>query len=119
MANDIIDITVTDNSDNVQINATPNLVTINVSNTSGNIIGSNYYLVSGYAALPVVGDLTTLYITNDTSLMYRWNGSAYIQVNSVTSVFLPVLGSVKTIPGRNTPVPCAGYDLPPPTEGAA
>ena len=85
MANDIIDIIVTDNSDNVQINATPNLVTINVSNTSGNIIGSNYYLVSSYAALPVVGDLTTLYITNDTSLMYRWNGSAYIQVNSVTS----------------------------------
>jgi predicted heme/steroid binding protein len=85
MANDIIDITVTDNSDNVQINATPNLVTINVSNTSGNIIGSNYYLVSSYAALPVVGDSTTLYITNDTSLMYRWNGSAYIQVNSVTS----------------------------------
>jgi predicted heme/steroid binding protein len=85
MANDIIDITVTDNSDNVQINATPNLVTINVSNTSGNIIGSNYYLVSSYAALPVVGDSTTLYITNDTSLMYRWNGSAYTQVNSVTS----------------------------------
>ena len=85
MANDIIDITVTDNSDNVQINATPNLVTINVSNTSGNIVGSNYYLVSSYAALPVVGDSTTLYITNDTSLMYRWNGSAYIQVNSVTS----------------------------------
>ena len=85
MANDIIDIIVTDNSDNVQINATPNLVTINVSNTSGNIIGSNYYLVSSYAALPVVGDSTTLYITNDTSLMYRWNGSAYIQVNSVTS----------------------------------
>ena len=85
MANDIIDIIVTDNSDNVQINATPNLVTINVSNTSGNIVGSNYYLVSSYAALPVVGDSTTLYITNDTSLMYRWNGSAYIQVNSVTS----------------------------------
>jgi len=85
MANDIIGIVVTDNSDNVQINATPNLVSINVSNTSGNIIGSNYYLSSSYGALPVVGDTTTLYVTNDTSLMYRWNGLSYTQVNSVTS----------------------------------
>jgi len=85
MANDIIGIVVTDNSDNVQINATPNLVSINVSNTSGNIIGSNYYLSSSYGALPIVGDTTTLYVTNDTSLMYRWNGSSYTQVNSVTS----------------------------------
>ncbi|CAB4148287.1 hypothetical protein UFOVP520_51, partial [uncultured Caudovirales phage] len=82
MANDIIDIIVTDNSDNVQINATPNLVTINVSNTSGNIIGSNYYLASTYSALPITGDTTTLYVINDTSLMYRWNGFAYVQINS-------------------------------------
>ena len=85
MANDIIDIVVTDNSDNVQLNVTPNLVSINVSQTSGNIIGSNYFLASTFAALPLTGDLTTLYITNDTSLLYRWNGSTYIQVNSVTS----------------------------------
>jgi len=85
MANDIIDIIVTDNSDNVQLNVTPNLVSINVSNTSGNIIGSNYYLSSSYGALPVLGDTTILYVTNDTSLMYRWNGSSYTQVNSVTS----------------------------------
>ena len=85
MANDIIDIIVTDNSDNVQLNVTPNLVTINVSQTSGNIIGSNYFLANNYAALPATGESTTLYITNDTSLMYRWSGSAYVQVNSVTS----------------------------------
>ena len=85
MANDIIGIVVTDNSDNVQLNVTPNLVTINVSQTSGNIIGSNYFLANNYAALPVTGESTTLYITNDTSLMYRWSVSAYVQVNSVTS----------------------------------
>jgi hypothetical protein len=82
MANDIIDIVVTDNSDNVQLNVTPNLVSINVSQTSGNIIGSNYYLASTYGALPVTGDTTTLYVINDTSLMYRWSGSAYVQINS-------------------------------------
>jgi hypothetical protein len=82
MANDIIDIVVTDNSDNVQLNVTPNLVSINVSQTSGNIIGSNYYLASTYGALPITGDTTTLYVINDTSLMYRWSGSAYVQINS-------------------------------------
>ena len=82
MANDIIDIIVTDNSDNVQLNVTPNLVSINVSQTSGNIIGSNYYLASTFSALPITGDLTTLYVINDTSLMYRWSGSAYTQINS-------------------------------------
>jgi hypothetical protein len=85
MSNDIIGIVVTDNSDNVQLNVTPNLVTINVSQTSGNIIGSNYFLANNYAALPATGESTTLYITNDTSLMYRWSVSAYVQVNSVTS----------------------------------
>lgn len=82
MANDIIDIIVTDNSDNVQINATPNLISINVSQTSGNIIGSNYFLASTFGALPITGDTTTLYVINDTSLMYRWSGSAYTQINS-------------------------------------
>jgi len=82
MANDIIDIIVTDNSDNVQLNVTPNLVSINVSQTSGNIIGSNYYLASTFSALPITGDLTTLYVINDTSLMYRWSGSTYAQINS-------------------------------------
>jgi hypothetical protein len=82
MANDIIDIVVTDNSDNVQINATPNLITINVSNTSGNIIGSNYFLASTLGALPITGDLTTLYVVNDTNKMYRWNGSTYIEISA-------------------------------------
>jgi hypothetical protein len=82
MANDIIDIVVTDNSDNVQINATPNLVSVNVTNTSGNIIGSNYYLANTFGALPAIGDTTILYVVNDTSLMYRWSGSAYTQINS-------------------------------------
>jgi hypothetical protein len=82
MANDIIGIVVTDNSDNVQLNVTPNLVSINVSQTSGNIIGSNYFLASTFGALPITGDTTTLYVINDTSLMYRWSGSAYTQINS-------------------------------------
>jgi len=86
MANDIIDIVVTDNSDNVQINATPNLVSINVSNTSGNIIGSNYFLVSTFGALPAIGETTILYVVSSTSLMYRWNGSAYVQINSIGTI---------------------------------
>jgi hypothetical protein len=84
MANDIIGIVVTDNSDNVQINATPNLVSINVTNTSGNIIGSNYYLSSTFSALPAIGDLTILYLVSDTNKIYRWNGSSYIEVSSST-----------------------------------
>jgi len=86
MANDIIGIVVTDNSDNVQINATPNLVSINVTNTSGNIIGSNYFLSSSFSALPTIGDTTTLYVVSDTSFMYRWNGSAYVQIYSTAAV---------------------------------
>jgi hypothetical protein len=86
MANDIIGIVVTDNSDNVQINATPNLVSINVTNTSGNIIGYNYYLASTFGALPAIGENTVLYVVNTTSLMYRWNGSAYVQINSISSI---------------------------------
>ena len=86
MANDIIGIVVTDNSDNVQINATPNLVSINVTNTSGNIIGYNYYLASTFGALPAIGENTVLYVVSATSLMYRWNGSAYVQINSIGSI---------------------------------
>jgi len=82
---DVIDLIVTDNRDNVLINATPNLFTINVSNTSGNIIGSNYYLASTLNALPAVGDPTILYVVNDTNKIYRSSNSLYIEISPTSS----------------------------------
>jgi hypothetical protein len=82
---DVIDLIVTDNRDNILINATPNLFTINVSNTSGNIIGSNYYLVSTLNALPAVGDPTILYVVNDTNKIYRSSNSLYTEISASAS----------------------------------
>jgi hypothetical protein len=79
---DVIDLIVTDNRDNVLINATPNLFTINVLNTSGNIIGSNYYLASTLNALPAVGDSTILYVVNDTNKIYRWVNTIYTELSA-------------------------------------
>lgn len=82
---DVIDLIVTDNRDNILINATPNLFTINVSNTSGNIIGSNYYLASTLNALPAVGDPTILYVVNDTNKIYRSSNSLYTEISASAS----------------------------------
>ncbi len=38
--------------------------------------------VANYAALPVTGEPSKIYVTLDNNYIYRWSGSAYIRVNS-------------------------------------
>lgn len=38
--------------------------------------------VSSYSTLPATGTSSKIYVTQDTSLLYRWNGSGYVQLNT-------------------------------------
>jgi len=41
------------------------------------------------AAFPVSGNLLSIYVTEDTNLVYRWNGSAYIKIASSGTIEQP------------------------------
>jgi hypothetical protein len=38
--------------------------------------------VANFAALPAVGELSVIYVTLDTNLVYRWSGSVYVEISA-------------------------------------
>jgi hypothetical protein len=53
--------------------------------------GEEFIEVANYAALPVTGSTSVMYVTLDTNKLYRWSGSTYVEI-SPTEV--PTLASV-------------------------
>jgi hypothetical protein len=50
--------------------------------------------VANYAALPVTGETGKIYITIDTSLLYRWGGTVYVQVGGQDPVWGGIVGDI-------------------------
>ena len=50
--------------------------------------------VANYAALPVTGETGKIYITIDTSLLYRWGGTVYVQVGGQDPVWGGIVGTL-------------------------
>ena len=42
--------------------------------------GEEFIEVANYAALPVTGEASKIYVTLDTNKLYRWTGSTYVEV---------------------------------------
>lgn len=43
--------------------------------------GEEFIEVANYAALPVTGEASKIYVTLDTNKLYRWTGSTYVEVS--------------------------------------
>ena len=52
--------------------------------------------VANYAALPVTGETGKIYITINTSLLYRWSGTVYVQVGGSDPVWGTILGTLSS-----------------------
>jgi hypothetical protein len=50
--------------------------------------------VANFAALPVTGETGKIYITIDTSLLYRWGGTVYVQVGGQDPVWGGIVGDI-------------------------
>jgi hypothetical protein len=53
------------------------------------------------ASFPVTGDLTILYIAQNTNLTYRWTGSAYVLVGDGTGTVSPEVTRMVAVTTRN------------------
>jgi len=50
--------------------------------------------VANFAALPVTGETGKIYITIDTSLLYRWGGTVYVQVGGQDPIWGGIVGDI-------------------------
>ena len=52
--------------------------------------------VANYAALPATGETGKIYITLDTNKVYRWSGSAYIEIAANSAVWGSITGTLSS-----------------------
>jgi len=52
--------------------------------------------VANYAALPATGETGKIYITLDTNFIYRWSGSAYIEIKDSSAVWGAITGTLSS-----------------------
>ena len=60
--------------------------------------GSEEFIeVANYAALPVTGDTSVIYVTLDDNKLYRWTGSTYVELSGMTIDANPTDGSANAV----------------------
>jgi len=52
--------------------------------------------VATYSALPVTGETGKIYVVLDTNLIYRWSGSAYIEIKDSSAVWGAITGTLSS-----------------------
>jgi hypothetical protein len=52
--------------------------------------------VATYSALPVTGEVGKIYVVLDTNLIYRWSGSAYIEIKDSSAVWGAITGTLSS-----------------------
>ena len=52
--------------------------------------------VATYSALPTTGETGKIYVVLDTNLIYRWSGSAYIEIKDSTAVWGAITGTLSS-----------------------
>lgn len=51
---------------------------------------------ANFAALPVVGESSKIYVTLDTNKQYRWGGTAYVEISASTAVWGSISGDINS-----------------------
>ena len=59
--------------------------------------GEEFIEVANYAALPVTGESSKIYVTLDTNKLYRWTGSTYVELSGMTIDANPTDGSANAV----------------------
>lgn len=59
--------------------------------------GEEFIEVANYAALPVTGSTSVIYVTLDTNKLYRWTGSTYVELSGMTIDANPTDGSANAV----------------------
>lgn len=52
--------------------------------------------VANYASLPATGETGKIYVVLDTNLIYRWSGSAYIEIKDSSAVWGAITGTLSS-----------------------
>jgi hypothetical protein len=52
--------------------------------------------VATYSALPVIGEVGKIYVVLDTNFIYRWSGSAYIEIKDSSAVWGAITGTLSS-----------------------
>jgi hypothetical protein len=52
--------------------------------------------VATYSALPATGEVGKIYVVLDTNLIYRWSGSAYIEIKDSSAVWGAITGTLSS-----------------------
>jgi len=52
--------------------------------------------VANYAALPATGETGKIYVTLDTNKIYRWSGSAYVEIKDSSAVWGAITGTLSS-----------------------
>ena len=52
--------------------------------------------VATYSALPTTGEVGKIYVVLDTNLIYRWSGSAYIEIKDSSAVWGAITGTLSS-----------------------
>lgn len=68
--------------------------------------GEEFIEVANYAALPVTGEASKIYVTLDTNKLYRWTGSTYVEVSAQS-----IEPNVQAVVSSATVTPVYGNDL--------
>ena len=68
--------------------------------------GEEFIEVANYAALPVTGDTSVIYVTLDDNKLYRWTGSTYVELSAQS-----IVPNVQAITSSATVTPVYGNDL--------
>jgi hypothetical protein len=90
--NQVIDITVSETVEVVNLDITPNLIEINILRGEA---GGTILQFDTLANFPVTGSGDYFYLAKDTNKLYRWTGSAYVEISTTSStVWGQITGSL-------------------------
>lgn len=78
--NQIIDITLIESAEVVNLDVTPNLIEINIIKSEGEV---QILQFASYSNFPATGKANYFYLAKDTNKLYRWTGTTYAELNAL------------------------------------
>ena len=78
--NQIIDITLIETAEVVNLDITPNLIEINIIRSEGEV---QILQFASYSNFPATGKANYFYLAKDTNKLYRWTGSTYAEIGAL------------------------------------
>lgn len=78
--NQIIDITLIESAEVVNLDITPNLIEVNIIKSEGEV---QILQFASYSNFPATGKANYFYLAKDTNKLYRWNGTTYAELSSL------------------------------------